>query len=306
MGTIMPFEKRRSRYKETAENKAEAYRVYVEHLFSACDAVDARIFSKGEETGVNYYGARYLDPKYSRWLSGDPALGDYIPKAPIDDEAKKHNENLPGMGGVYNIVNMHLYHYAGNNPIKYEDPDGKDIFVTGTLREKQNILNYINQHSKYKYNLDENGYLIRDGNKTNGFLGFKKSATYTALLDKGINSEKRIGISIGNKTMARLTNGKLGFDYDVEKAGGGATAKIHTDLILVTLTNKNSTYPIKMDNGESVFYTPDEILIHELVGHAIPQTLGKTQGSAIANENIIRKELGKVGRKETNDDPISH
>ena len=46
-GKTVPFEKRRSRYKETAENKAEAYRVYVEHLFSACDAVDARIFSKG-------------------------------------------------------------------------------------------------------------------------------------------------------------------------------------------------------------------------------------------------------------------
>ena len=48
-------------------------------------------------------------------MSGDPALSDYIPKAPIDDEAKKHNEKLPGMGGVYNIVNMHLYHYAGKN-----------------------------------------------------------------------------------------------------------------------------------------------------------------------------------------------
>ena len=51
-GKTMPFEKRRSRYKETAENKAEADRVYVEHLFSACDAVDARIFSKGGEAGV--------------------------------------------------------------------------------------------------------------------------------------------------------------------------------------------------------------------------------------------------------------
>ena len=57
-------------------------------------------FQKGTETGLYYYGARYLDPKYSRWLSGDPALSDYIPKAPIDDEAKKHNENLPG--GIVN------------------------------------------------------------------------------------------------------------------------------------------------------------------------------------------------------------
>ena len=53
-GKTMPFEKRRSRYKETAENKAEAYRVYVEHLFSACDAVDVRIFSKGGEMLRSY------------------------------------------------------------------------------------------------------------------------------------------------------------------------------------------------------------------------------------------------------------
>jgi hypothetical protein len=36
------------------------------------------------------------------------------------------------MGGVFNIVNLHLYHYAGNNPVKYVDPDGKAInFIIG-------------------------------------------------------------------------------------------------------------------------------------------------------------------------------
>ena len=85
------------------------------------------------ETGLYYYGARYLDPKYGRWLSGDPAVNDYIPKAPIDDDAKKHNENLPGMGGVFNVVNLHLYHYAGNNPVKYVDPDGKFHFAKRNL-----------------------------------------------------------------------------------------------------------------------------------------------------------------------------
>jgi hypothetical protein len=43
----------------------------------------------------------------------------------VDDEAKKHNGNLPGMGGVCNYVNFHVYHYAGNNPVKYMDPTGE-------------------------------------------------------------------------------------------------------------------------------------------------------------------------------------
>jgi RHS repeat-associated protein len=89
---------------------------------------------RDSETGLYYYGARYLDSKTSRWLSGDPAMGEYIPSAPVDDEARKRNGNLPGQGGVFNYVNLHVYHYAGNNPVKYVDPDGE---ASKTIVERQ-------------------------------------------------------------------------------------------------------------------------------------------------------------------------
>jgi len=46
----------------------------------------------------------------SRWISVDPILGSYLSGKPA--------------GGVYNSINLNLYHYAGLNPIKYIDPTG--------------------------------------------------------------------------------------------------------------------------------------------------------------------------------------
>ena len=59
--------------------------------------------------GNGEMGARYLDPKYSRWISVDPALGEYM------------RGSDAGCGGAYNSVNLSLYHYGGNNPIKIID-----------------------------------------------------------------------------------------------------------------------------------------------------------------------------------------
>ena len=53
---------------------------------------EARTIAGVSYAGLYYYGARYLDAKYSRWLSEDSAVGEYIPVAPVNDEAKKHNE----------------------------------------------------------------------------------------------------------------------------------------------------------------------------------------------------------------------
>jgi len=113
----------------------ECFHFLARYFFLLTDIPSEDKFSKrqipppGDISTLNPYGARYLDPKYSRWISGDPALGEYIPAA-----GKGNSENavnLPGMGGIYNSENENLYHYAGNDPVKYADPDGKFIVMIG-------------------------------------------------------------------------------------------------------------------------------------------------------------------------------
>ncbi len=62
-----------------------------------------------EETGLYYYGARYMDPKISMWLGVDPLM-----------------EKYPSVTG---------YCYTMDNPIKFIDPDGRDGMVTGNGTE---------------------------------------------------------------------------------------------------------------------------------------------------------------------------
>ncbi|MEE3486253.1 MAG: RHS repeat-associated core domain-containing protein, partial [Bacteroidales bacterium] len=56
-----------------------------------------------EETGLYYYGARYLDPTGTRWLSVDPLFEKYVGMTP--------------------------YGYCAGNPVKLVDPNGEDIYV---------------------------------------------------------------------------------------------------------------------------------------------------------------------------------
>jgi RHS repeat-associated protein len=71
-----------------------------------------------QETGFYDFGARYLDPRFSKWMTADPALGDYLSKRGT-------------AGGIYAPQNGSLYAYGWNNPATLRDPNGS--FVCGGL-----------------------------------------------------------------------------------------------------------------------------------------------------------------------------
>ena len=133
--------------------------LWIEEVAAGLDKLPFRFTGKemDEETGLYYYGARYLDPKYSRWLSGDPALGDYIPTAGSDPS------KLAGMGGVYNTVNLHLYHYAGNNPLRYTDPTGAFDWDTNTI-QAGDTLSQIANDCNTRYGTNYSADDLKDSN----------------------------------------------------------------------------------------------------------------------------------------------
>jgi RHS repeat-associated protein len=77
-----------------------------------------------QETGLYYFGARYYDPRTSVWQSADPILGGYLPTG-----NKNRDAGLPGVGGIYNPVNLATYTYAHGSPIAFTDPDGRFVEV---------------------------------------------------------------------------------------------------------------------------------------------------------------------------------
>ena len=85
--------------------------VWIEETDPATGYIPFRFTSKeyDEETGLYYHGARYYEPRLSRWMSADPAGFALI---------------NPNRRGHSVIEAANWYSYTSNNPVKYVDPTG--------------------------------------------------------------------------------------------------------------------------------------------------------------------------------------
>ena len=158
-------------YKIAAESFSEIVFFLVQYSFlfedtekvlNSCGTEQSQLYALQENRGL---GARYLDPRYSMWLSTDPALSYYV-------EGKSNGYS----GGIFNSINLNLYHYAGNNPIKYTDPDGKDWLcrnVDGV--EEVFYREDITTDSQAQRAYGDSSYVLTDGQQYNGYTFYNSN-----------------------------------------------------------------------------------------------------------------------------------
>ncbi|WP_294017170.1 RHS repeat-associated core domain-containing protein [uncultured Treponema sp.] len=215
-----------------------------------------------EETGLYYYGARYLDPRYSRWISTDPALGEYIPSA--GKATASEAGSLPGIGGIFNTVNLQLYHYAGNNPIRFTDPDGRAQNVAQKIATS--ALKFISNHSK----------TARTFIKEHTSIQIQRSVDDNGQNGKYFQSKGSIsfcGIPLNTIDVQSTADWKSQVDAD---KGGTIDAGTYTG----TLLNKSGSYENAISITGNNVKESDAVLCHPNVKTALGETEEYGSGSA--------------------------
>jgi len=155
------------------------------------------------ETGLYYYGARYLNPKTSRWVSGDPAGWELI--NPMEKDGKSKEDYLI-------IESTNWYTYTSNNPIKYFDPAGMehhDNIILSFVRirtPEQSIGNPNSNGSDYAW--------LNTADGLSWIPGFQASAT------RKTPGGKNDSIKSGSKVMFKLRKSENTLGFSLTIIGG--------------------------------------------------------------------------------------
>ncbi len=92
-------------------------------------------YEKDTETGLDYAQARYYASVQGRFISADPL---YLELRRLIDPQQ-----------------LNIYTYSRNNPLKYKDPDGLDIFFNGSEADANDYLKRLQENVSFSISLEQ-------------------------------------------------------------------------------------------------------------------------------------------------------
>jgi RHS repeat-associated protein len=117
-------------------------------------------YERDNETNLDYAKARMFGSSLGRFMSPDPqkiVVDVQLEKDP--DRAQSLLDNYLSKPGQWN-----RYVYAINNPLRYTDPDGREIRLSKDLTEaeRNQILYYLSRNTRDKLNwkTDKSGNIV--------------------------------------------------------------------------------------------------------------------------------------------------
>jgi RHS repeat-associated protein len=195
---------------------------------------------------------------------------------------------------------LNLYAYGGSDPMNRIDPTGTTITCADS-RDCDTIAKLISELTRYTYKFNSQGVLEKVKGTDKG-IRTARSSYYSSKVDAAIASDDNITIDIANKVPEGRGNGI----HEGSKVTGGAAIGSpcipcrRPDPVNVYITGRSLFSDLAKDvDGNRLYLTPAQILMHELVGHAIPFIGIKTEsGNAVEEENNVRLELGLPQRAD--------
>jgi RHS repeat-associated protein len=240
--------------------------------YNAADSTKQKFTQKerDNESGLDYFGARYYSSAQGRFTGVDPAT---IKKARLLDPQR-----------------INLYPYVRNNPLKYIDPDGADLLLAQGISKKDREFTVKNL-ARY--------YMTEAGKKVIEHLDkvpFRIALGKSDLERKELNPAKMGEFKIGGQE--KVTAGLTTVPYSAADGQKFLAAEAVGDK----KPGPAITVDIDPSNSSDIGKDPARVMAHELGGHtseAVDLAMRPTPGDPKGEYGPGRNITEYFGKGET-------
>ena len=247
------------------------------YLYNGKEIQDDKL--NGAFFGMYDYGARFYDAQIGRWHSVDPKAQRYI--------------------------DISVFGYCANNPIKFKDPNGKELVYYGNGAEVVQIIQALMRQfnaGSMKIDFIRNNDKVITGFKATQFITNDKSNNLTKYLVTVINSKDVITLEKAKNTphMVDPVEGFGGMKFQMNPDGTNKKILMTDQWFTGNWYNSGMSQPSYKylmksksfwhDDYEAKRIIPfEEALAHELIHGA--RAINKQTAGYIAEENAVIDEL---------------